>query len=115
MSPDAPPVTLTEMAKQRILSLMAKADDDIIGLKLEIKGSGCAGLAYKMDYAHEGEATSDVIDVGDARLFIAPDALMFLIGCEIDFTQEELGARFVFNNPNEVGRCGCGESFYVET
>ncbi len=113
-NPSPFPVTLTDRAAGRICHLIDQADDDVIALRLGVKGSGCAGLAYKLDYATQNDETHDLLEDKGAKVFIESDAMMFLIGCEIDFVQEDLGARFVFKNPNEVGRCGCGESFYVE-
>ena len=71
---------------------------------------GCAGMSYTMEYASEGRPFEEVMEDRGVKIFIDPKAILFLIGTELDFVQEKLGARFVFNNPNQTSACGCGES-----
>ena len=106
-------VTLTDRAADRVKELMALSDKPIAGLRVGVKSTGCSGLSYKMDYAEEKGAFDEVIEDKGVTVFIEPTAIMFLLGTEMDFVEEDFGARFVFNNPNEVDRCGCGESFRV--
>ena len=108
-----PPVRLTERAADRIKELIAKADKPILGLRIGVRTRGCSGLTYFMEYAEDQKKFEDRIEDRGVTVFIDPTASMFLIGTEMDYVQEDLGARFVFNNPNETSRCGCGESFNV--
>ena len=106
-------ITLTDRAVERVKELMAQTDKPIIGVRVGVKSTGCSGLSYKMEYAEEKGAFDEVIEDKGVTVLIEPTATMFLLGTEMDFVDEDLGARFVFNNPNEIDRCGCGESFRV--
>lgn len=106
-------ITLTDRAAARVKELMSKSDKPIVGLRIGVKSTGCSGLSYRMEYAEEKGKFDEVIEDKGVTVLIEPTATMFLLGTEMDFVEEELGARFVFNNPNEIDRCGCGESFRV--
>ncbi len=105
-------LTLTDSAAERVKSLM-KLNDKAIGLKVGVKMAGCSGFSYTMDYAEEASGTEDVIEDKGVKLLIEPTAAMFLLGTELDWHEDKLESRFVFNNPNVKGMCGCGESFTV--
>jgi len=107
------PVTLTEAAADRVRQIMAKRDKPAIGLKVGISTKGCSGLSYTLDYAEEKGPHDMVIEDQGVTILLEPKAQMFLFGTEIDWQQDKLQSGFVFNNPNEKGRCGCGESFHV--
>ena len=107
------PITLTERAADRVKELMAAADRPAIGLRVGVKARGCSGLSYTMEYATEKKPLEDVVESHGVTVLIDPTATFFLIGTEMDWEERDMGARFVFNNPNEVDRCGCGESFRV--
>ncbi|GAB5470987.1 MAG: iron-sulfur cluster assembly accessory protein [Rhodospirillales bacterium] len=110
----APIVTLTEAAAQRVRGLMSKAEDsDVLGLRVGVKTRGCSGLSYFVEYAKEQKRFEDVIEDKGVKIFIDPTAVMFLIGSEMDYQEDKFQAGFVFTNPNETSRCGCGESFNV--
>ena len=106
--PGKPPVTLTEAAVKRIIGLMS--DGSVQGLKLGVKKGGCAGMEYTMEHATEIGEHDAVVEQDGARVLIAPMAQMFLFGTEIDYRTSLLESGFVFNNPNVVDACGCGES-----
>ncbi len=106
-----PPIRLTDRAAERIKALIAKSDKPVAGLRIGVKTRGCSGLSYFMEYAEERKPFEDVVETKGVTVLIDPTAVMFLIGTEMDWVDEAFGARFVFNNPNEVDRCGCGESF----
>ena len=112
--PTKPIVTLTDKAVEHVKKLMARADNDIIGLRVGIKSAGCSGLQYVVEFASEKKPFEDVITQDGATILIDPSAVMFLIGSEMDWVEEKFSSQFVFNNPNETARCGCGESFTVE-
>jgi iron-sulfur cluster assembly protein len=78
-----------------------------------VTNGGCAGMSYTMDYAQEAKPFEEVMEDKGVKIFIDPKAILFLIGTELDFVQEKLGARFAFNNPNQTSACGCGESVQI--
>ena len=78
-----------------------------------VKPSGCSGFSYQLDFAREIEPGAEVVDLDGIKLVIDPRAVMYVLGTELDFVEDKLGAQFVFRNPNEKARCGCGESFSV--
>ncbi|ABC23365.1 HesB/IscA family protein [Rhodospirillum rubrum] len=109
-----PPITLTEAAVARIKALMARADKPVAGLRVGVSTKGCSGLSYKIDYAEDGPRPfEEVVSQDGATVFLESNAVMFLIGSQMDFKQDKLSATFSFANPNEKARCGCGESFSV--
>ena len=105
-------LTLTDSAAERVKSLM-KLNDKAIGLKVGVKMAGCSGFSYTMDYAEEETGKEDIIEDKGVKLLVEPTAAMFLLGTELDWHEDQLESRFVFNNPNVKGMCGCGESFTV--
>jgi iron-sulfur cluster assembly protein len=107
------PVRLTEAAAARVRQIMAGADGQYQGVRVGVTNGGCAGMSYTMDYAEEARPFEEVVEDRDVKIFIDPKAILFLIGTELDFVQEKLGARFVFNNPNQTSACGCGESVQI--
>lgn len=111
----APPkvLTITDRAAARLREIMADAEEGVMGLRVGIRSTGCSGMSYKMEYATEAKKFEDRMVENGVTVLIEPTATMFLLGTEMDYVEEELGSRFVFNNPNEVDRCGCGESFRV--
>ena len=107
------PVKLTEIAAARLGEIMAKADGQYQGVRVGVTNGGCAGMSYTMAYAEDTKPFEEVMEDKGVKIFIDPKAILFLIGTELDFVQEKLGARFVFNNPNQTSACGCGESVQI--
>jgi len=107
------PVKLTEAAAARISQIMADADGKYLGVRVGVTNGGCAGMSYTMDYASDTKPFEEVMEDKGVKIFIDPKAILFLIGTELDFVKEKLGARFVFNNPNQTSACGCGESVSI--
>lgn len=108
-------IEITDTAAKQIDALMAKAPQGTQGLRLSIKATGCSGNSYKMEYAQNDTDGDDLIESNGAKIYIPKIYSWMLIGTTIDYITDELGnARFDFTNPNETGRCGCGESFHVE-
>ena len=108
-------IQITDNAREQIQSLLSKAPEGAEGLRLSIKATGCSGHSYKMEYAENGTYNDDLIESNGASIYIPKIYSWMLIGTTIDYITDELGnARFDFINPNEIGRCGCGESFQVE-
>ena len=107
------PVKLTEAAAARIGQIMNEAHGKYQGVRVGVTNGGCAGMSYTMDYASESRPFEEVMEDKGVKIFIDPKAILFLIGTELDFVKEKLGARFVFNNPNQTSACGCGESVSI--
>ena len=108
------PIKLTEAAAARIQEIMAGADGRYQGVRVGVTNGGCAGMSYTMDYAESIGPLDEVVEDKGVKIFIEPKAILFLIGTEMDFVREKLGARFVFNNPNQTAACGCGESVSIK-
>ncbi|MGL4496270.1 MAG: HesB/IscA family protein [Beijerinckiaceae bacterium] len=107
-------MSVTEAAAQRVRDIIANADNPVAGLRVGVKNGGCAGMEYTLEYATEQKPFEDVIEDKGVRLFIDPKAVLFLFGTEMDFRTDKLAAQFVFNNPNQVSACGCGESVEIK-
>lgn len=106
-------MTLTDAAAERVKHLMSTRSEPANGLRIGIRTGGCSGMAYDMTFAQDKEPLDEVVEEKGVKLFVDSKALMFLIGTEMDYVEDKLQSGFVFNNPNEKGRCGCGESFHV--
>ena len=106
-------ITLSDNAAERIKEIMSNAEKDSIGVRVSVKSGGCAGMAYVMEYTKEVNPNDEVIEDKGVKVFVDSAAVMYLLGTEMDYKTEEMSSSFVFNNPNETERCGCGESFKI--
>ena len=106
-------IKLSDNAANRIKEIMAKADNTAIGVRVGVKSGGCAGMSYMMEYAKEAKQNEEVIEDKGVKVFIDANAVMYLLGTEMDYKKDKFSSQFVFKNPNETERCGCGESFKV--
>lgn len=111
--PFAPAITLTDAAAARVKAILAQRDKPALGLRVGIKTKGCSGLSYSVEYAEEKNPLDEVVTDKGVTVLIDPKASMFLFGTEMDYVEDKFQTGFVFKNPNEKGRCGCGESFHV--
>jgi len=129
-----PIIKLSDNAALRIKEIMSNAENESLGVRVSVKTGGCAGMSYVMEYGvrvsvktggcagmsyvmeytKEVNSSDEVIEDKGVKVFIDSSAVMYLLGTEMDYKKEELSSSFVFNNPNETERCGCGESFKVE-
>lgn len=109
----APMLTLTDAAAKRAKHLMSQSEKPIVGLRVGVKAQGCSGMSYYVEYAEEQKKFEELVEDKGVTILIDPAATMFLIGSEMDYQEDKLQSGFVFSNPNEKGRCGCGESFHV--
>ncbi|MDE2450031.1 MAG: iron-sulfur cluster assembly accessory protein [Gammaproteobacteria bacterium] len=109
----APMITLTEAAAERAKALLAKSGKPVEGLRIGVRTRGCSGLSYFVEYADAPKRFEDVVEDKGVRIFIDPASVMFVLGTVMDYVQDKLQSGFVFINPNEKSRCGCGESFNV--
>ena len=106
-------IKLSDNAALRIKEIMSKANDNSVGVRVAVKSGGCAGMSYVMEYTKEINPNDEVIEEKGVKVFVDSAAVMYLLGTEMDYKKEEFSSSFVFNNPNESERCGCGESFKV--
>ena len=106
-------IKLSDNAASRIKEIMSKADNTTIGVRVGVKSGGCAGMSYVMEYAKKAKKNEEVIEDKGVKVLIDPSAVIYLLGTEMDYKKEELSSTFVFKNPNETERCGCGESFKI--
>ena len=106
-------IKLSDSAAQRIKLIMSKAKSSAVGVRVGVKSGGCAGMTYVMEYTKEVNPNDELIEDKGIKVFIDSAAVMYLLGTEMDFKKEEFTSQFVFNNPNETERCGCGESFKI--
>jgi iron-sulfur cluster assembly protein len=103
-------MTLTPAAIERLRHVMAGKGDSVAGLKIGLKKGGCAGMEYTMTWADKVDKFDEVIEVDGARVIIDPQAVLYLLGTQMDYKTDKLASQFVFNNPNQKSACGCGES-----
>ena len=106
-------IKLSDNAAERIKQIMSKAENSAIGVRVGVKSGGCAGMSYVMEYANEIKPNEEIIEEKGVKVFIDPKAIMYLLGTEMDYKTEKFSSQFIFKNPNETERCGCGESFKV--
>ena len=106
-------ITLSDNAANRIKYIMSKSEKGSLGVRIGVKSGGCAGMSYVMEYAKEANSNDEVIEDKGVKVLIDPKAIMYLLGTEMDYKKEELSSSFIFKNPNETERCGCGESFKI--
>jgi len=105
---------LTESAAERVRELTKRADSEIVGLRVGVKNGGCAGQSYTVEYAHDVRPTDEVVEDKGVKILVDPKAVLFLLGTEMDYKTDRLQAQFIFNNPNQIGACGCGESVQLK-
>ncbi len=101
-------MTLTDAAAQRVSEIVATREN-ALGIRVGIKKGGCAGMEYMIDLVTEAKAGDDVVEKDGSKVFVAPEAVLYLLGTQMDFEVTKLRTGFVFNNPNQTSACGCGE------
>jgi len=104
--------TATPAAVEQIKKLLER-NSDACGLRLRVVSKGCSGLRYHLEYAHEKDNFDEEVVLDGLSVLVEGKSLPYVIGIEIDYAEGRLESGFVFNNPNETARCGCGESFRV--
>jgi iron-sulfur cluster assembly protein len=108
-------ISLTDAAAGRIREIMAQSGDaPAIGLRVGVKKGGCAGMEYTFEVARETAKGDEVVTEKDATVIVDAKAVLFLLGTELDFKTDRFSSTFVFNNPNQVSACGCGESVEIK-
>ena len=96
-----------------ILSKAAEAGNPVAGIRVGVKTKGCTGHSYEVEYANAPKPGDEVVEEKGVKVFVDAGAIMMLVGTEMDYETDKFKSGFVFKNPNEKGRCGCGESFHV--
>ena len=104
-------INLSANAAIRIKEIMSSASSSAIAVRVGVKTGGCAGMSYIMEYADEVKANEEIIEDKGVKVLIDPKAIMYLLGTEMDYKKDKFSSQFIFKNPNETERCGCGESF----
>ena len=107
-------LSITSQAKSQIKKIMATAPAGMDSVVIGIDKTGCSGYSYKLDFGNSSDLKNfEIIDQEGAKILIDPKATMFLLGSVMDYREDKLASRFVFDNPNEKSTCGCGESFSI--
>ena len=106
-------IKLSDNAASRIKEIMANAEKDSLGVRVSVKSGGCAGMSYVMEYTKELNPNDEIIEDKGVKVFVDSAAIMYLLGTEMDYKKEKFSSQFIFKNPNETERCGCGESFKI--
>ncbi len=106
-------MSVTPLAAERIKTMIENRGKPTAGIRIGVRSKGCSGMSYTLEFADAQQPMDEIVTAGDVKLLIDPKASLFLIGTEMDYEEEKLKSGFVFRNPNEKGRCGCGESFHV--
>ena len=103
---------VTDQASEQLNKIIKDAPLDTIGVTVGVDKSGCSGYSYKLDFANKESIKGfEYVEKNSVKIFIDPKATMFLVGSEMDYSEDKLSSRFIFRNPNEKNTCGCGESF----
>lgn len=103
-------MTLTDAAAGRVRAIVDNAGEGAKGIRVSIRKGGCAGMEYAVDLVTEPNAKDDLVQLGGANVWIAPEAVLYLLGTRMDFETTTLRSGFTFTNPNQTSACGCGES-----
>ena len=106
-------MSVTPAAAERVKALIDGLEKPTVGIRIGVRSKGCSGMSYTLEFADAQQPMDEVVETAGVKLLIDPKASLFLIGTQMDYVEEKLKSGFVFNNPNEKGRCGCGESFHV--
>ena len=106
-------ISITPAAASRVQDLLDGRGKPSAGIRIGISSKGCSGMSYTLEFVDAKDPHDDVVKQNGVTVFIDPKAIMFVLGTEMDFVEDDLQSGFVFSNPNEKGRCGCGESFHV--
>lgn len=103
-------MSVTDAAAARVREIVENADRPAAGVRVGVRNGGCAGMAYTLELAEAANPRDERIEHAGATVFVDPKAVLFLLGSRMDFRETKLSTGFVFDNPNEVSACGCGES-----
>jgi iron-sulfur cluster assembly protein len=106
-------ITVTDLALSKMQANILKRDKPSLGIRIEVRGKGCSGMSYTMEFCDKTELGDEIVELDGMNIYIDPKSILFLIGLEIDYKEDMFKSGFSFSNPNAKGSCGCGESFHV--
>jgi iron-sulfur cluster assembly protein len=114
----APIIEITPLAAEKAVELLESRGKPSAGIRIGVRSRGCSGMSYTLEFADEQQPYDEVVegesDDGEAfKIFVDPKAVMFILGTRMEYQEDKFKSGFEFVNPNEKGRCGCGESFHV--
>lgn len=103
-------MSLSDAAAGRVKAIVENAGGEAEGIRVGIKKGGCAGMEYAIDLVTVPNPKDDLVEYQGAKVWVAPEAVLYLLGTRMDFEVTTLRSGFTFNNPNQTSACGCGES-----
>lgn len=106
-------ITITDQAAKQVQNLICSRGGESFGIRIGVKSGGCSGFSYVIEYADEKRPFEEVLEDKGVRILIDPKAIMYLIGTQMDYEEDKFKSGFIFTNPNEKAKCGCGKSFNV--
>ncbi len=106
-------MSITDIAANQVKALLKKRGKSSLGIRIGVKTGGCSGLKYFVEYADVKNQFDELLQDKGVTVLIDSKALMFLFGTEMDYVEEQFKSGFIFTNPNEKSKCGCGNSFNV--
>ena len=106
-------ITLADSAVDRLKRLLAERQTPAAGLRIAVRGGGCSGLSYHMEWAEQPKERDKVFERDGVRVFVDPKSYLYLLGTELVYEEGLLASGFKLQNPNVKSACGCGESFTV--
>ncbi|MDW5313582.1 Fe-S cluster assembly scaffold SufA [Rhizobium sp. PL01] len=107
-------MSLSDAAAGRVKAIVENAGGDAQGIRVGIKKGGCAGMEYAIDMVTAANPKDDLVEYQGAKVWVAPEAVLYLLGTRMDFEVTTLRSGFTFNNPNQTSACGCGESVELQ-
>lgn len=107
------PVSISERAASRVAELIAQQGNPALKLRLSVSGGGCSGFQYGFDFDEEQKPDDIVVERGGVTMLVDGMSLLYLMGSEVDFVEDLVGASFQVVNPNATASCGCGSSFSI--
>ena len=108
-----PPLVFTDAAADKVSELIRDEDNPHLKLRVFISGGGCSGFQYGFTFDEKVEEGDSQVENRGVTLLVDPMSVQYLMGAEIDYTEDLQGAQFVIRNPNATTTCGCGQSFTV--
>ena len=113
MTEQQTPVSISERAAKRVAELIIQQGNPALKLRLSVSGGGCSGFQYSFDFDEEQKPDDIVVERGGVTMLVDGMSLLYLMGSEVDFVEDLVGASFQVVNPNATASCGCGSSFSV--
>lgn len=107
----ASPILFTDAAATKVRELIAEENNDALMLRVFVTGGGCSGFQYGFTFDEDINDGDTQVKKGGVTLLVDPMSFQYLVGAEIDFSEDLEGAHFVIRNPNATTTCGCGSSF----